>query len=89
MPTESTGSFSSEQLVKDLLVFVFVILFVKIKQSLILADFCLALFLRIYFENILWIDFLGAASLYRGDNCLGAHLGAHLGDHWATIGRPL
>ena len=29
MPTESTGSFSSEQLVKDLLVFVFIILFVK------------------------------------------------------------
>ena len=29
MPTGSTGSFSSEQLVKDLLVFVFIILFVK------------------------------------------------------------
>ena len=69
MPTESTGSFSSEQLVKDLLVFVFIILFVKkIKQSLILADFCLALFYEYIFVNILWIflwiDCLGTASLY-------------------------
>ena len=44
-------------------------------------------FLRIYFENILWIDFLGAASLYRGEIIAWApiwaptlihFLGAHL-----------